>query len=324
MPSPNLAKPQKFTFKDFEARFPDDAACLRYLVEKLYPYGIHCLKCGEVLPHKQLPTRPRVWYCSRCGTHTHPTAGTMFHGSRTSLKAWFHAIYLMSATRCGISAMQLMRETGVTYKTAWRMFNFIRKMLDEGIADLGGARIVEADETFFGPKLGRMNRKARRRLTSAFTVGPETAKTCIAGLHERGGRIVAYPVDRRGYFEVTQPIRERVIPGSEIHTDEAGIYKPLSKYGFVHRTVNHALGEYAADGVTTNLLEGFWGNTKRGISGVYHHVSPKYLGSYVNEYAFRLNHRRDGKPMFSAFCAQISTDFCERYFPGKYRPRRVA
>jgi len=159
MASPNLPKPQKYTLKDFEAEFSDDAVCLRWLVGYLYPHGIHCLKCGEVLPHHQLRNRPKVWSCDRCGTHTHPTAGTIFHKSRTSLKTWFHAIFLMSSTRCGISAMQLMRETGVTYKTAWRMFNQIRTMLNEKIADLGGpAVVVQADETFFGGKASRMNR----------------------------------------------------------------------------------------------------------------------------------------------------------------------
>lgn len=324
MPSPNLKKPQRYTYADLQREFPDDAACLRALVAMLYPHGIHCLTCGEVLPHHQLKSRPRVWSCGRCGAHTHPTAGTPFHKSSTPLATWFHAIYLMASTRCGVSAMQVMRETGVTYKTAWRMFNLIRKMLEENISDLGGDLVVQADETYFGPKVQRMNRKARSRLPHSIKTGPGTSKTCVAGLLERGGRVVAYPVSRRGYFELTQPIKERVKAGSEIHTDEANLYSPLEKWGYRHRRVNHSLGMYVVDGVSTNALESFWSNTKRGIDGVYHHVSRKYLHEYLNEYTFRFNHRKDARPMFRLFCAQISSDFVERHFPQKHRPRKIA
>jgi hypothetical protein len=158
---------------------------MRWLVEYLYPFGIHCLKCGEVRPHHQLYGRPKAWSCDYCGTHTHPTAGTIFHKSKTSLKTWFHAIYLMSATRCGISAMQLMRETGVTYKCAWRMFNQIRKMLLEDVHGLGGDKVVEADETYIG---GR--RKGREYIGGA-------KKIVVAGMVERGGRVVVYPIRSR-------------------------------------------------------------------------------------------------------------------------------
>ena len=196
MPSLNLPKHSKYTTKDFAKEFPDDAACMRWLVAYLYPqpmnapFGtlyIHCLQCAEVRPHAQLKSRPKVFTCDYCGTHTHPTAGTIFHKSKTSLRTWFHAIYLMSATRCGISAMQLMRETGVTYKTAWRMFTLIRQMLLEDVHDLGGDKIVEADELYYGPKVGRMNRAARRRHGILKSRGnPESAKIVIAGLVERG------------------------------------------------------------------------------------------------------------------------------------------
>jgi hypothetical protein len=138
MPSPNLLPEQKYNFKDFERDFPDERACMEWLVNHFFPYGMHCVKCGEVRRHHLLVSRPKVASCGTCGAHTHPTAGTIFHKSSTSLRTWFHAIFLMSATRCGISAMQLMRETGVTYKTAWRMFNQIRGMLMENVNDLEG------------------------------------------------------------------------------------------------------------------------------------------------------------------------------------------
>lgn len=315
MPSPNLPKPQKYTFKDFDGEFPDDAACLRWLVGFLYPYGIHCLKCSEVLPHHQLANRPKVWSCGRCGTHTHPTAGTIFHKSSTSLRTWFHAIFLMSATRCGISAMQLMRETGVTYKTAWRMFNQIRRMLNEDIRDLGGDRIVEADETWIGPRVSKMNRARRKK---------PAGKVAIGGLMERGGRVAAYPLlPAKNWASVSGQLRQRVKRGSTIYTDEAKFYDTLGATGYIHRTVNHSLGEYVDWIISTNGIEGFWGNTKRGISGVYHHVSVKHLQGYLNEYTFRLNHKGDQQPMFKVFCDRISDDFVSENFPEKYRPRQV-
>lgn len=133
MPSPNLFPGQKYGFKDFERQFPDERACMEWMVEHFFPHGIHCVKCGEVRPRHLLKSRPKVVCCDYCGAHTHPIAGTIFHNSSTSLRTWFHAIFLMSQTRCGISAMQLLRETGVTYKTAWRMFNRIRGILGENV-----------------------------------------------------------------------------------------------------------------------------------------------------------------------------------------------
>jgi transposase len=322
MPSRNLPKPAKYSLKDFDREFPDDAACMRWLVEFLFPFGMHCLGCGEVRPHHQLHNRPKVWSCDYCGSQTHPTAGTIFHKSKTPLKTWFHAVYLMSATRCGISAMQLMRQTGVTYKTAWRMFTLIRKMLLEDVHDLGGDKIVEADETYFGPKVWRMNRRARSRFPA--NAGPEAGKVIIAGLAERGGRIVAYPVERRGFFELTQPIKERVKPGSEIHTDEAGQYVPLKRWGYDHKLVKHKDGVYVdSDGVSVNSIEGFWSHFKGSVRGTYKHISRTHLQGYLDEFCFRYNHREDGRPMFKILCRQISADFVQRHFPKKHRRRKI-
>lgn len=325
MPSVNLPKNCRYTHRDFDREFPDEQACLLRVVELLYPYGIHCLKCGEVLKHHQLKTRPKVWSCDRCGTQTSILAGTPFHKSRTPLRTWFRAIHIMSVTRCGVSAMALMRECGVTRKTAWRMFMQLRRMLLEDVHDLGGDKIVEADETFFGPKISRMNRAARRRLPSAFTVGPQTAKVIVAGLAERGGRIVAYPVERRGFFELTQPIKARVKPGTEIHTDEAPQYVPLKHWGYVHKLVKHKDGVYVDEsGVTTNTIEGWWSHVKGSIRGTHKHISRRYMQQYLDQFAFTYNHRDDGRPMFRAFFAQISTDFVQRHHPAQYRPRKIA
>ncbi|HVN69903.1 MAG TPA: IS1595 family transposase [Candidatus Binatia bacterium] len=314
MPTPNLPPERKYTFKDFERDFPGDEACMAWLVEFLYPHGIHCLGCGEVRPHHQLKGRPKVWTCDYCGTHTHPTAGTIFHKSSTSLKTWFHAIYLMSATRCGISAMQLMRETGVTYKTAWRMFNLIRKMLLEDLRDLHGS--VEVDETYVG---GKKRGRGYYNLNRGGGL-----KTAVGGAVERGGRVSAYVMEGRGLWDLTEPVAERVLPESTIFTDEAPQYKRLTKMGkgWEHRRIHHAEKVYVRGDIHTNTIEGFWSLVKRGISGVYHSVSKKHLQGYLDEYSFRYNHRFDDRPMFKALKAQISQEFVPQHFPQKYRPRK--
>src|SRR5438045_2079549 len=149
---------KRFTFKDFDRMFPTDDACLDWLRDHLYPNGIYCKVCKTTRLHHRVAAR-RSYSCDYCGHHVHPTAGTIFHKSSTSLKTWFHAIYLMASTRCGVSAKQIERHTGVTYKTAWRMFKQVRTLLQEDFT-LAGA--VAADETSFaGPHAGKATKRGR-------------------------------------------------------------------------------------------------------------------------------------------------------------------
>src|SRR5687768_3280139 len=141
---------QKYTIRNFNSDFPDDDACLDSILHMLYPEGVFCRTCNEDRPHHKLTAR-KAYSCDYCGTHVYPLAGTIFEKSSTSLKSWFYAMYLMASTRCGISAKQLERELGVTYKTAWRMFTQIRKLFDEDGGPLQG--IVEVDETWHGGKV---------------------------------------------------------------------------------------------------------------------------------------------------------------------------
>jgi|SRR5579872_115051 len=295
----NLSVPKKlvYTFKDFERDFPTDEACLRWLVDYLYPDGIHCKGCGEVTRHHLLPSRMKAFSCEKCGAHIHPTAGTIFHKSRTSMRTWFHAIYLMSTTRCGISAMQLMRETGVTYKTAWRMFYQIRKLLAENITDLSGE--VEADETYFGGRKKGLQWRHHRG---------SHGKAIIHGITERGGRIVAKVVPSTAAPGLLKNVWNHVLPATMIFTDEAPHYNRLLKMGYQHKRINHLEKVYVQGDVHTNTIEGFWSLLKRGIGGVYHAVSAKHLQNYLNEYAFRYNHRNDGRPMFRTLLCQNASD----------------
>src|SRR5438093_4617168 len=182
-PKWSVASEARCTRFEWDRIFPDDAACLDYLVDRLYPDGIYCPKCEKVTKHHRENGRPS-YECQFCGHHEHPMVGTIFQDSATSLKLWFDAIYLMASTRCGISAKQLEREIGVTYKTAWRMFNKIRSMLDQnGETPFSGT--VEADEAYIG---GRSKWRHNSDWRKGFTgrPGPRQGMVGVMGIAERG------------------------------------------------------------------------------------------------------------------------------------------
>ena len=161
---PTSASP--YVLVDFLADFPDDEACLVYLWDQRYNLGddrAHCERCGEIRQFRRYTAKQQRqdWTCTACGLHVHPTAGTIYHKSSTGLHLWFYAMYLMTSTRCGISAKQLERELGVTYKTAWRMFNLIRNELMAQDDGLGLDRRVEMDETYVGGRPRKRNNKIK-------------------------------------------------------------------------------------------------------------------------------------------------------------------
>jgi transposase-like protein len=281
---------QKYTIRDFERDFPDDASCLEWLRNYLYPDGILCKLCGKVTKHHRVTTR-QSYSCDVCGHHVHPTAGTIFHKTKTPLRLWFYAIYLMASTRCGISAKQMQRELGVTYKTAWRMFRQIRSMLDKDAPASAGP--VEMDETYIGGK-----RKGKRGRGA-------DGKTPVAGIVERKGRVVARKVENVKTSTLLPILKEHVLPDSTVYTDELSSYDALTRSGYQHKRVHHSAKIYVMADAHTNTIEGFWSLLKRGIGGVYHAVSAKHLQDYLNEYSFRYNHRNDVTPMFKTFLHQI-------------------
>lgn len=142
-------KTARYTIKEFNTQFPDDSTCLEFIFQARYPVGSICPKCLKVTKFHRIAGRT-AYSCQFCGAHVFPTAGTIFHKSPTPLRSWFYAMFLMSSTRCGISAKQLERELGVTYKTAWRMFKQIRSLMDEKSKPMNGH--IEVDETYIGGK----------------------------------------------------------------------------------------------------------------------------------------------------------------------------
>jgi len=298
-PKRAVSSESQYSLMEFMAEYPDDATCLEWLWRNRYAKdGKHaiCPKCEKRRAFKRYETAQarQSWTCVACGHHLHPTAGTIFHKSSTSLHLWFYAVYLMTSTRCGISAKQIERELGVTYKTAWRMCHEIRHKLMTQDDDPFTASLVEADETYMG---GR-----RRRGTGTGRPGTDDPrKPAVFGIVERGkgGRVVAVTVSNAKAATLMPHITRRVLPSSTVYTDEFTSYKGLQKAGYDHRRIHHAERVYVSGDIHTNTIEGFWSLVKRGVGGVYHAVSAKHLQGYLNEYAWRYNHRADGRALFS-------------------------
>ena len=281
---------QKYTVKDFETDFPNNDACLEWLKNSRWPEGITCPKCEKVTKHHKVTGR-QVYACDFCGHQISPMAGTIMEKSATPLKLWFYTMYLMASTRCGISAKQLERELGVTYKTAWRIFKQIRSMLNDNVVLEGSS--VEADETYIG---GRRHGKRGR--------GAE-GKTPVFGIAQREGGIIAKVVPNVQASTLLSIIKEKVLEKSVVYTDELPSYDRLPSLGYQHKRIHHASKVYVMGDIHTNTIDGFWSLVKRGISGVNHAVSAKYLPNYLNEYAFRYNRRNQEEPMFEAFLSQL-------------------
>jgi transposase len=170
-PTQSIPKHLRFTINDFRTQFPNDDACLDFLKDQKYPSGLEpCKKCGVDRKHHRVTGRP-AYACDYCGSMISPMAGTIFEKSSTSLCTWLYAMYLMSATRFGISAKQIQRETGVTYKTAWRMFKQIRTLMSEDVSLEGEA--VGMNETCGGGRPRKDEKGTRGR--------GGTTKTCVIG-----------------------------------------------------------------------------------------------------------------------------------------------
>lgn len=284
---------KKFTLKDFLKRYPNDEACLKEIYTNRYPEGVNCSVCKKLRPYYPLKGRT-TFSCGFCGTQISPLTGTIFEHSAVSLRLWFYAIFIMIKTRSGISAKQLERELGVSYKTAHRMFKQIRKLMSEEPTLLEGN--VEVDETFVGGK-------GKNRATVAnFN---EIPKQVVWGAVERGGKVVAKHVANTGKYTLLEQVQKNISKDATIMTDNYPGYVQLSKYGYHHFAVNHGASEYVRGQIHTNTIEGVWSQFKRGITGVYRHVSKEYLQSYVNEYSFRYNYRNLGDGMFDLLLSRV-------------------
>jgi transposase-like protein len=295
---------------EFMREFPNDEACLDYLWRTRYALDgetAHCPKCETDRKFKRYETtqRRQSWTCTACGHHVHPTAGTIFQQSSTSLHLWFYAIYLITSTRCGISAKHLERELGVHYKTAWRMFNKIRNVLmTQDDAPLSGE--VEADETFVGGKPRQADRIRRAKLGWNAQTDYWDRKAVVFGAVERGGRIRAEVVPNSRASVIEPLARSYILPGSMVFTDEYKAYERLGRKGYTHRRIRHSAKVYVDGNVHTQTIDGFFGLFKTGVRGAHHAVSHKWLQGYLNEWAWRWNHRDDPRAMYELLLARAT------------------
>jgi transposase len=288
----------KYTIKDLQRDFPDDDACLEWLKDYLYPDGIYCPIDKMITPHHRMKTR-KSYSCELCGHHIHPTADTIFHKSSTPLTLWFYAVYLMASTRAGISAKQLERELGVTYKTAWRMFHQIRSMMaDDEDDSLTGE--VEIDETYMHADPSK-NTRIKPKLPGKRYYNSEV----IFGMVERKGKAKVRHVKASGVRVLKPEITKSVDPQAIVYSDEHRSYYNLYKSGYKHWAINHGSQEFVVGRIHTQNVENLWSNMKRGIRGVYRHVDAKYLQAYANEYAFRYSHRNSSS-MFWAIMDRVT------------------
>lgn len=262
-----------------QKRFHNDATCLDMIFESRYGALKACPKCGIVSP-KFYRIKTRMAYeCKECRHQIYPLVGTIFEKTTTPLTDWFHAIYLLSVAKNGISAKEIERQISVSYKTAHRMAKQIRLLMLEHdrLGYLGTP--IEMDEAYIGGKKKQ---------------GSGDRKTPVLAALEVGGHVRTAVVPRANSQTALPFLDKYVKNGSTLHTDESKIYKHLSvKQYYKHESVRHIGMEFVKNGVTTNHVEGFFGQLKRSLDGTFHAVSPYYLGLYVGEFAYRYNHRHE-------------------------------
>lgn len=276
-----------------EARFNNDVAARAHLEEILWPKGAVCPHCGgterntrsEAVSH-----RPGVWACGDCRSQFTVTVGTVFERSKVPLHKWVLANHLMCASKKGISSHQLHRLLGVTYKTAWFMSHRLREAMngiDTGLLG-GGGGTVEADETYWGTSPRSQKAQAIRKAGGKVS-GNDKQK--IISLVEREGKVRSFHVASVNGQTLKKALHEHIAKDAHLMTDDLHMYRRIGKHFASHEAVNHSKGEYARGHVSTNTVESFFALFKRGLVGTFHHVSPKHLERYLNEFDFRYNNR---------------------------------
>lgn len=278
-------------------KFHDEDAARAHLEEVRWPNGANCPHCGSVNVLRMEGTAHRIgaWNCRDCRKQFSVTVGSVFERSHVPLHKWVLATHLLTSSKKGMSSHQLSRMLGVTYKTAWFMSHRIREaMTEQNPGPIGGeGKIVEADEMYHGKRETPI--VSAKRGDRPFTKGGKSGgreKRVVIGLVERAGAARAFHMkDRVTAKNLRAVVVKHASRKSRLHTDESRLYPVLGQEFAKHETVNHSAKEYARGDVTTNSVEGFFGIIKRGMTGVYHHCGEQHLQRYLNEFAFRYNHR---------------------------------
>lgn len=280
----------KYGIQEFKKDFPTDAACLEFIFKTLHNSKCSC--GGEYRPI----TGRKQFQCSMCRFQIAPTAGTIFHKSPTPLSLWFHAIFIFCHAKSGISAKEMQRQLGVTYKCAWRILAQIRKALIQDNTKLKGD--VEIDAAYVGGKAyGGKNNKYR--------VDYMFKKSVITVAIERGGKIRAEVSKDMTADTMTNFIERNVqLKATTLLTDKSPVYKRSSKkYGW--ESVDHHKKEYVRGDIHINTVETFFAHLKRSIRGTFKSLSKQHLKSYLDAFVFHYNNRHNDKERFEVLLGTL-------------------
>ncbi len=280
----------KTNIRDFDSLFElldyfsDEQTCIEYLAKVRWNGQAQCPYCANEKTYR-LSTGRKNWKCASCRKQFSVRVGTIFHDSKVSLRKWFVAIYLISAHKKGISSHQLAKDIKVTQKTAFYMLHRVREAYEPGTVQFSNE--VEIDESWVG---GLEKNKHKSKRTKGAQGRSAKTKTPVLGILERDGKVYAIPVADTKAKTIVPIIETKVEKGSTVYTDEWKSYRTLSQ-DYDHQFINHSASQYVDGAIHTNNIENFWSLMKRGINGIYHHVSDRHLSRYVNEYTFRYNNR---------------------------------
>jgi transposase-like protein len=272
--------------------FHDEKAAYAWLEGVVWPNGPICPHCGctgRITVVRGKTARTGLKRCGDCKKQFTVTVGTVFERSHVALNLWLQAAHLLCSSKKGMSAHQIHRILGVTYKTAWFMCHRLREAMREGHfpAQLGGdGRAVEADETFVGGK--EKNKHADKRQNAGRGA---VGKEAVVSLVERGGKVRSHHVPDVKAATLRPILESQIAADSMLMTDEAAQYRTIGGAFRYHFSVEHGIGEYVRGGAHTNTIEGYFSIFKRGITGTYHHVSQRHLKRYLAEFDFRYNER---------------------------------
>jgi transposase-like protein len=264
--------------------FTDNDLAREWLEARVWPNGPECPHCKAtaVTRLQGFKHRAGAYQCNACREQFTVTVGTVFERSKLPLCKWLAALFMMTASKKGVSAHQIHRSLGISYKSAWFMCHRLREAMRPANypEPLGGKfKIVEVDETFVGGKAG--NRKSRK----------VRIKQPVVALVQRGGDVRSFPVRKVNSRHLNALLRKQVSKKSYLMTDESNIYSKPGKQFTRHQTVNHSIEEYVRGDAHVNNAENYFSILKRGIIGVYHHVSHEHLPMYLAEFDFRYNNR---------------------------------
>lgn len=296
-------KTPRYTINQFRKEFPTDDACLDHILALRLAKMPCCPQCSQATTFKRLPNK-RSYQCSDkdCQYQLYPTAGTVFEKSTTSLVNWFYATFLLISTQNGVSAKEIERQLGVTYKTAWRMLHQIRKMMNNTSGSLLSG-LVEVDETYIGGKGVNKSKTIRGKIKGT---GYDDKVPVFAMLQRDGGIYMEVIEGNKTTGLILKPIiREKLDKDAILITDGFGAYYGLNTE-FKHEIVDHHKDEFVRGDFHTNTIEGFFSHVKRTIKGTHISVSRKYLHAYVNECSFRYSNRHLNQQMFHRLLNQVA------------------